>query len=130
MAGIKSRRKGVTGEQQVVKILREALGGEWSRKKIGVPGPDIETPKWFEYAIEVKNEASVHAIHIFKGSAKLELFWEQASAQADALDLFPLLICKMDGVWLCSRMYGHWSTLEVWIADYKVSMGDKGKLPA
>jgi len=122
MAGKKSRRKGVAAEQHIVKVFRNAFGGEWSRKKIGTPGPDIETPKDFPFAIEVKNDASVKMIHLYRPTALLRKYWDQASAQADALDLAPLLVCKIESHWFASTNWDEWRLLEDWIAYSRNSL--------
>ena len=116
---INSRAKGNRGEREVAKIFRDALGGTWERKSMGIPGPDLLCPPSFRFAVEVKHDKRIKALHTYTGSAVLTQYWKQADAQADALDLSPLLICKIEGKWLCSDGIGRWELLETWIQGYK-----------
>lgn len=112
---VNSRRKGNRGEREALNILKSHFGGHWERKPLGIPGPDLLAPDDFPYAVEVKNEKAIRAIHLIgTPTKKLHDFWKQADAQADALDKLPLLVCKVESVWFACSEWGQWQLLTDW----------------
>ena len=97
---VNSRRKGNEAERSIVKMFRNHYGGHWERRSMGVPGADIIAPDSFAYAIEVKNVANLKLLHLFKGSKVLDDFWAQAVQQAKAAEKAPLLMVKIEGLWV------------------------------
>lgn len=112
---VNSKRKGNEAERQVVKTLKEHFKDHFERRSMGVPGADIVCPPHWIYAIEVKNDKRVKAIHLLgKPLQLLRDYWDQASAQADAMDLSALLVVKADGCWFCSEDGVSWTLFDSW----------------
>ena len=105
--GRRSRDKGKRGEQEALKILRSHFGGLWERRGAGEPGPDLITPVWFPYAVEVKNVSTVKLRHLWHPTAQLFDYTEQAVKQAHDVGKLPLLCIKVESMWFA------------WTADIK-----------
>ena len=87
MSGAKSRRKGAVGERQVCAMLRDNLGGEYSRnlkQYQQAQHGDIEQLAG-PYLIEVKNCATLN----------LKAWWHQSVAAADKVGAVPCLAYKI-----------------------------------
>ena len=119
MKKINSRRKGNNAERDVIKILKAHFPGLWERKPMGIPGPDILAPPDFPYAIEVKHDKRIKAIHLFKGHHALRKFYGQAFKQAYKLDKKPLLIVKVEGWFFASTEPAEWTPLHAWCLSMK-----------
>lgn len=124
MPRINSRRKGNQAERDVIKILRQYFPGPWERKPMGIPGPDIQPPDDFPYAIEVKNHKSLRFKHLYEPTKLLLSFIKQAMDQAKDLKRDALLVIKIEGIWMCCQgfeyrhfAYPSWSVLTDWCDD-------------
>lgn len=95
---INSKAKGNSAERVVCKLFRDALGGKWERRSMGIPGCDIVAPESFQYALEVKHDKTLRCYHFWYPTDKLVSFWDQAKAQTP-LGKRPLLVMKVEGKW-------------------------------
>jgi Holliday junction resolvase len=121
---VNSRAKGNRAEREVIKTLKKYFPGRFERRTMGLAGADIVAPGDFKWAIEVKHDKSVRLKHIWKPTLKLMDFWLQARTQAAIAKKTPLLIAKIEGIWLCweeipnSFDFAHWvHEFEDWCKD-------------
>ena len=99
-----SRRKGHTFERGICRDLREWLGREWLVQRnldddqTGARGRAgdvlVSGPHLWPFSIECKAGYRVRSSHLWKGSRTLESHWSQATDQASAVSLEPLLLLK------------------------------------
>lgn len=99
---VNARRKGKEGELQAVALFRSWWGGQWSRKKIGVKGDDIQAPDDFPCSLEVKNRAKVAVRNFFEPTKQLCEWWQQAKDQAAVAEKLPMLCTKTERDWYCA----------------------------
>jgi len=117
---INSRVKGNKAEREVAKILSHHFGRKFERRSMGMAGSDIVCPDGFPFAVEVKHDKRVKAIHLFKGHNVLRTFWKQALQQGIAVCKDALLIVKCEGLWFVTHEVGgdgvmrDWMILEHW----------------
>jgi hypothetical protein len=124
---VNSRQKGNQAERDVCKIFRKYFTGTFERKPMGIPGPDILCPPHWIFAVEVKNDKKIKAIHLLcKPLQLLDDYWKQADAQADALDKSPLLIAKVESFWFATENRTVWIPLELWCAINAAKPWNKG----
>jgi hypothetical protein len=110
---INSRRKGNNAEREVCKILSKHFPGKFERRSMGIAGSDIVCPDDFPYAVEVKHDKRISAIHLFKGHNVLRKWWEQACKQTPE-GKRPILLAKVEGCWFV--YYGmEWHLLQLWL---------------
>lgn len=97
--GNSSRRKGMAGELEVVKLLQRVWGGEFRRSGSGFDGKDIICPEGFPFTIEVKNRRDIRIKHLWFPNSAFKQCLKQACGQAAAEDKPFLLFVKAEGTW-------------------------------
>lgn len=116
MSGAKSRRKGKRGELEVVKMLRDNLGGAYNRnyKQFAqAQHGDIEQLVG-PYSLEVKNCAKLN----------LRAWWQQAVAAAEKRGAVPCLAYKIarSGWRFVVPMPEAWASGHQWARDLQYTM--------
>lgn len=117
MRGLSSLRKGQAAERAVMHMFQDKFGGHWERRPLGIPGPDIFSPSWFPYSIEVKCIKEIKVAHLFgreKPTAMLRDCWNQAVGEAKILEKAPLLVIKSQRQWFITEDLKEWMKLKEW----------------
>ncbi|HEY9684731.1 MAG TPA: hypothetical protein V6C86_24350 [Oculatellaceae cyanobacterium] len=98
---VNGRRKGNRAEADVVQIFKAWWGGSpWERRSMGYAGSDLIVPSDFPFSLEVKHVDTLKARHIFKPTKQLIEYWNQARDQAIKENRKPLLVAKIEGMWM------------------------------
>lgn len=90
-----SRRKGMSYENKICKILSKWSGEQFVRRGVGFSDKDILTPEWFGWSIECKKVEGIRPQDLLKTfplSGSLKEYWEQADSQAKADNKKPMLV--------------------------------------
>lgn len=86
--------------REVVKLLCAWWGGHFEIRGKGIPGSDIICPAQFPWAVEVKNTKDINFKHLLFPNAALKKHWKQTLDQAKKESKRPLLVAKVQSVWM------------------------------
>lgn len=98
---VNSKAKGGAAERDVIKQFNTAFGGGFSRQPNQKNGHDVIAPDSFPFAAEVKDNRGLKSRHFINPNKLLLDFWKQTSKNAKSINKLPLLVCKVEGIWLC-----------------------------
>lgn len=112
---INARQKGSQAERDVIKLLSLHFPGKFERRSLGIKGADVIcSDEAFPFAVEVKNQKSVRALHLLIGNHQLDNWWQQAKEQAGRVNKRPLLVAKVERHWFVTEDNIGWSKFEYW----------------
>jgi len=116
MAKINTRRKGNTAEREICKRLSKYFPGKFERRSMGIKGCDVIcSDEQFPYAVEVKHQISVKAIHLFIGNQSTKKWWSQTVNQAMRVGKQPLLVAKVERYWFCTTDGVNWNLFDKYL---------------